>query len=61
MRDPTDKERHWFLKLNNVMNKEELEKIIAEVNDPEKGAKDEWKSMILQRAEAKKIVMGWNQ
>jgi|TARA_B100002003_G_C14135459_1_gene546052 hypothetical protein len=60
MRDPTDKERHWFLKIGSVLNKEQLDKIITEVNDPKTGAKDEWKTQILQKAEGKKIVMGWN-
>ena len=60
MKDPTSQERNWFTKVDTVLNKEELDKLIAEVNDPKTGASFEWKAMILQKAEIKKAVMGWN-
>jgi hypothetical protein len=60
MRDPNEKERHWFIKIDNVISKEELQKLINEVNDPKNGASIEWKTQILQKAQLKKNVRGWN-
>jgi hypothetical protein len=57
MKDPTDKERHWFLKVDTVLSKEELDKLITEVKVC---AGSEWQAQILQKAEIKKAVMGWN-
>jgi hypothetical protein len=55
MKEPTEKERHWFLKVDSVLNKEELDKLVSEV---EKEAVD-FKAQILQKAELKKKIMGW--
>ena len=60
MRDPTPQERNWFSRVDMVLNKEELDKLVEEVNDPKKGAKDEWKAQILQKAQTKKSINGWN-
>ena len=55
--EPTTEEieRHLWKKIDELQTKEELEKLIEEVNEKAKDNKEQ----ILQKAELKKQVMGW--